>query len=456
MLDLFVKGLLFVPAYSCAVYAVIFFINWKKLQFSQRIFSFALLALMSSMLHFVCMMLEDVEACKPLFYVSSFASPALIVLLFLFVYSQMQTKSIFRPKLLPIYLIPLIPFTMVLLNRILYGSEQTDTIAERIITDNDDIEITWLVAVQYFLFKCILFIGDAVILVYSLYKIRWYEKGVQEYMADSDAKVIPLKKQLIATLILFIAVSLSLFVKHIVPREHFVIYAEIYGVILMILIVHTCRAVHHGYTRIPLEGDDMERMEAEMRFFVDTFDEKTMAVAVPIAGNTDRPEGSEKPESMEKPEISECQDSPEMPKCPENPEHPETPETPEHHTDLGKRDVIEYVQATGIEQELKRVMIIKKLYLHQSITIKDVANAIGTNHYYLSVYLNRMQHTTFSDYVNRLRIEREVLPRMKSNPNISTKELIIAGNFSHRTTFYRAFQKVMGIPFQDYKASLKA
>lgn len=449
---------MFLPAYACAVYAVIFFINWKRLQLSQRIFSFALLALMNSMLLFVCMMLEDVEACKPLFYVSSFAAPALIVLLFLFVYSQMQTKSIFRLKLLPVYLIPFIPFTMVLLNRILYGSEQTDTIAERIITDNDNIAITWLVAVQYFLFKCILFVGDAVIVVYSLYKIRWYEKGVQEYMADSDARFIPLKKQLTMTLILFIAVTLSLFVKHIVPREHFVLYAEIYGVILMALIVHTSRAVHHGYSHIPLEGDDMERMEAEMRFFVDTFDEKTMPALHPATETTESPEDKPIiPDSPEEPENTDNTESTDNPECPEKPETTDNQDNPVPHdasTDA-KRDVIEYVQATDIEQELKRVMIIKKLYLQQNITIKDVANAIGTNHYYLSVYLNRMQHTSFSDYINRLRIEREVLPRMKSNPQISTKELILSGNFSHRTTFYRAFQKVMGIPFQDYKASLK-
>lgn len=122
--------------------------------------------------------------------------------------------------------------------------------------------------------------------------------------------------------------------------------------------------------------------------------------------------------------------------------------------DANKRNVLEYVQSSEIEQQLKKVMIVKKLYMQQNITIKDVANAIGTNHYYLSVYMNRVLKTSFSDYINRLRIEREVLPRIEKNPQISTKELIIAGNFSHRTTFYRAFQKVMGMTFQEYKAKM--
>lgn len=457
---------MFVPAYACLVYAVIFFINWKKLHLSQRIFSLALIALMASTLLFVSLMTNDVEACKSLFYVNSFASPALIVLLFLFVYSQMQTKSIFQWKLLPLYLIPFVTLTMAVLNRFIYGSEQTDLIALRMVTDDDSIELTPLMEVQYFLFKCIMFIGDAVIVVYSIYKIRWYEKGVQEYMADSESEFIPLKKQLTMTLLLFIAVSLSLYAKHLMHRDHFVIYAEIYGVILMALIVHTCRAVHHGYTRMPIEGDDMDRMEEEMRFFVDTFDEKTMPlISAPMtesagtAATTETPETPESPENPLSPETSETSETsgtPETSGASGTSETSGASGTSESPADLGKKDVMEYVQASDIEQELKRVMIVKKLYLQQNITIKDVANAIGTNHYYLSVYLNRIQHITFSDYINRLRIEREVLPRMKSNPNISTKELIIAGNFTHRTTFYRAFQKVMGVPFQDYKSSLKA
>lgn len=460
---------MFVPAYACLVYAVIFFINWKKLHLSQRIFSLALIALMASTLLFVSLMTNDVEACKSLFYVNSFASPALIVLLFLFVYSQMQTKSIFQWKLLPLYLIPFVTLTMAVLNRFIYGSEQTDLIALRMVTDDDSIELTPLMEVQYFLFKCIMFIGDAVIVVYSIYKIRWYEKGVQEYMADSESEFIPLKKQLTMTLLLFIAVSLSLYAKHLMHRDHFVIYAEIYGVILMALIVHTCRAVHHGYTRMPIEGDDMDRMEEEMRFFVDTFDEKTMPListptqASPAPSETttaqspsESPAAPEASEPSASPGPSETSGTSGTSETSETSGASGTPGTPGTSSDLGKKDVMEYVQASDIEQELKRVMIVKKLYLQQNITIKDVANAIGTNHYYLSVYLNRIQHISFSDYINRLRIEREVLPRMKSNPNISTKELIIAGNFTHRTTFYRAFQKVMGVPFQDYKSSLKA
>lgn len=513
MFDIFYKGLLFVPAYACLVYAVIFLTNWKSLQTSQRIFAFALLAMINSSLQFVCLMINDVEACKIFVYTSSFASPTLISLLFLFVYSQMQTKSIFQLKLLPAYMLPFIPCAMLVLNRIIYGSGQTDVIAERIITDDDNIQITWLVELEYFIFKMILFVGDAVIILYSIYKIHWFESGLQKYMADTESKLMPLKKQLIMTLLMFVAVSLQLFIKHLVPREHFLLCAEIYGVFLMGLIIHTCRAVHHGYARIPIEGEDVDRMEAEMNFLTDSFDERTMTLIAPMpaeSSNNGSESGTDNQEttgakeaathdtvqenhqpqhtssaaangtetehttdstatkgtkpavgssSSQEGDATSPQDAAATPRdAEENPQGTAANsqnDAATQNADTGKRDVIEYVQSSSIEMELKRVMVIKKLYMQQNITIKDVANAIGTNHYYLSVYLNRVLNTSFSDYINRLRIEREVIPRMQKNPNISTKELIMVSNFSHRTTFYRAFQKVMGIPFHDYKATLK-
>lgn len=481
MIDYFYKGLIFAPVYACVVYAIIFIINWKHLHVSQRIFTYSLIAALCSLLLYQCIIMEDYESCKPLIFLNSFAGPALVILFFLFTYSQMQTKSIFRPRLLALYTVPFISFSLLAANFIFgaAGNKELEAIVYSVVHGTSDLETTPLIEFQYLLYRSILIFGSIAVAAYFLYKIKWYEKLAQKFIADSDSTVMPMSKQLILTFFLFGAVTLAQFIKKFLPEEYYIIGAEIYGVFLVGLIVHTCRAVHHGYTRMPLEGEEVEQLDAEMQFLYDSFDEKTWSLASGQKANAikeDAAPPAQKAEEMPSPEVQTPQEQPVDSQDTAAEASASTPSVldeeqsssiveecakkvePEEgeDADTSKRNVLEYVQSSEIEHELQRVMIVKRLYMQQNITIKEVANAIGTNHYYLSVYLNRVLQTSFSDYINHLRIEREVLPRMKKNPEISTKELIVAANFSHRTTFYRAFQKVMGVSFQDYKASLKA
>ncbi len=486
MAEYFFKGFIFAPVYACVVYAVIFLINWKRLHVSQRIFTFSLFAIMCSLLLFQSIIVEDLEACKPLVFLNSFGGPALVVLFFLFTYSQMQTKSIFRPRLLVLYTIPFISSLLLAASFIFgtAGNKELEAIVYSVVHSTSDLETTLLIEIQYLLYRAILIFGSIAVAFYYIYKIRWYEKLAQQYVADSDAAVMPMSKQLSLTFLLFVAVTAAQFFKKVVPEDYFIVGAEIYGVFMVGLIIHTCRAVHHGYTRMPIEGEEVEQMDAEMQFLYDSFDEKTWslsnvttsdnAVATPKAAASEpvikpMPEASsdsqeETPASARKeasvgaPTTAGTASSTATVKEGEQSSASATASedtgAEDDAADANKRDVLEYVQSSEIEQQLKKVMIVKKLYMQQNITIKDVANAIGTNHYYLSVYMNRVLNISFSDYINRLRIEREVLPRIEKNPQISTKELINAGNFTHRTTFYRAFQKVMGESFQEYKAKM--
>lgn len=517
MFEYFYKGLIFAPVYACVVYAVIFLINWKRLHISQRIFTFSLFAILCSLLLFQCIIMEDLDTCKSLIFLNSFAGPALVVIFFLFTYSQMQTKSIFRPKLLALYTIPFLSLSLLAVNFLFgtAGNKELEAIVYSVVHSTSDLETTPLIEFQYLLYRFILIFGSIAVAIYYIYKIKWFEKLAQRYVADTDAAVVPMSRQLSLTFLLFVAVTAAQFFKKVVPEEHSVIGAEIYGVFMVGLIIHTCRAVHHGYTRMTIEGDDMDKMDAEMQFLYDSFDEKTWSL-IDSSANADDTGGNTSAfvaENVKSANGTTLEDGrtikngaettggsaansasfvgngnidgngnssgnaaiggngniSETATCAETPSGNQqkapataspTPSKVVAKTDDGgddeaKRHVLEYVQSSDIEHELKKVMIVKKLYMQQNITIKDVANAIGTNHYYLSVYLNHVLHTSFSDYISRLRIEREVLPRMQKNPQISTKELIVVSNFSHRTTFYRAFQKVMGVTFQDYKASMK-
>ncbi len=119
-----------------------------------------------------------------------------------------------------------------------------------------------------------------------------------------------------------------------------------------------------------------------------------------------------------------------------------------------KTNIIEKIDFEKIANALEDVMTTQKLYLTSEITIQDVALAISTNKLYLSRYLNTQLNCNFSEYINHLRITRELLPRMEKDPNISINEAMAESGFNGRSTFYRAFLKVTGVSFAEYKSKL--
>lgn len=87
-------------------------------------------------------------------------------------------------------------------------------------------------------------------------------------------------------------------------------------------------------------------------------------------------------------------------------------------------------------------MIRKRLlFLNPCIRLSEVAMELNTNRTYLSNYLNRVQKTSFLDYINRLRLEYACT--LLSDPaNHDTLEVISEkSGFNSFSTFYRSFVK---------------
>lgn len=106
------------------------------------------------------------------------------------------------------------------------------------------------------------------------------------------------------------------------------------------------------------------------------------------------------------------------------------------------------------EQMLKHAMERDKLYLNPSITISDLARHIGTNRSYLSEYFNNKCSTTFTDYINALRLQyAEQL--MAQSHKISFEEIASNSGFNSLSTFRRAFVKKHGITPSNYRHKLK-
>lgn len=454
MLESFIKGFIFTPAYACVVYAVIFFTNWSKLRISQRVFTIWLVIMINYYLMTTCLLLGDQEAYSHLMLTDSFIAPFIIVQSFLFIYSQLHSESLFKPRIMALILIPITILVLALINYCTHGNDTYYQVAAFMIEDNIPYpRINFLFRLLTLLYDIVVIGGSVFVIIYTIIKIQWYEREAQKYAADSYSKILPMRGQMTMFLFLIVASMGILPLIHFLNKEDLLIYCPIYYFMLTVLLVNTCRKIHHGYKPIGMEGEEMEETDKEKAFYEDVFSNivansqnATPVNITPTDVQTAIPEQEATAASVN---AEEGQKEEEKEKVVAT-----TAVKEKVKAEKPTNNLIDYVSATAIAERLNELMMTKKLYLQQDITIKDVASAIGTNSSYLSIYLNRMLDMSFSEYINKLRIEKAVLPLLKADPETPTKELILAGNFAHRTSFYRAFQKVTGETFMDYRDKL--
>lgn len=117
-----------------------------------------------------------------------------------------------------------------------------------------------------------------------------------------------------------------------------------------------------------------------------------------------------------------------------------------------------------IGERIERVMEKKRLYLQPNLTLPDLASAIGSNKTYVYLYLKQMRNTSFSNYINSLRLEKKAIPLMKESVNnsigkgvreLTVNEIAFESGFQSLSTFRRAFQKLMGCNATSYLKDLR-
>ena len=103
--------------------------------------------------------------------------------------------------------------------------------------------------------------------------------------------------------------------------------------------------------------------------------------------------------------------------------------------------------------KIEHLMVTEAYYLRQNITISDVAREVGSCRTYVSNYINQELHTSFSDYVNRLRIEHAKMVILQHDRHGSdSKFSVIAQDvgFTGEQSFYRNFRKFAGMTPMDW------
>ena len=98
--------------------------------------------------------------------------------------------------------------------------------------------------------------------------------------------------------------------------------------------------------------------------------------------------------------------------------------------------------------KIERLMITEAYYLHKNVTLTDVAREVGSCRTYVSNYINQQMHCSFSDYVNRLRVEHAKMVIMQHERHGGESKfsvIALSVGFTNEQSFYRNFRKHAGM-----------
>ena len=104
------------------------------------------------------------------------------------------------------------------------------------------------------------------------------------------------------------------------------------------------------------------------------------------------------------------------------------------------------VDITQIERLLAEHCVDTKLYLQHDLTLQQLAQAVGTNRFYLSQYFSR-QSITYNSYINNLRINyfiNRYEEAVESQRPFTVQQLASESGYRSYSTFSLAFKQRMG------------
>lgn len=94
-------------------------------------------------------------------------------------------------------------------------------------------------------------------------------------------------------------------------------------------------------------------------------------------------------------------------------------------------------------ERIEEVVTKRQLYLRHNLKISDVAAELCTNRLYVSTAINEEMGITFSDYINRKRVNYAI-HLMRTNPQMTIYEIADLSGFSSDKSFYRNFKNITG------------
>ncbi len=107
-----------------------------------------------------------------------------------------------------------------------------------------------------------------------------------------------------------------------------------------------------------------------------------------------------------------------------------------------------------LKEEIERVIEQEQMFLQQDLKINDVAMRLNTNRDYIYQAINVRMGLSFSEYINRLRINYAI-QLMEKNPEMTSVDIAFRSGFSSRASFYRNFKLYQNCPPLTYRQQNK-
>ncbi|MDL2262020.1 helix-turn-helix domain-containing protein [Bacteroidales bacterium OttesenSCG-928-I21] len=103
-----------------------------------------------------------------------------------------------------------------------------------------------------------------------------------------------------------------------------------------------------------------------------------------------------------------------------------------------------------LERKLIQTIEEQQLYLKPDLRISDVAGYLATNRAYISRIVNQQLKLSFSDFINKYRVEH-AKKLLKTNPKISNNDLAISSGFGSILSMQRAFQQLESVSLKEFR-----
>lgn len=116
------------------------------------------------------------------------------------------------------------------------------------------------------------------------------------------------------------------------------------------------------------------------------------------------------------------------------------------------KTAISYEKMVKLDGILQELMEDRKIFLDKDISLVTLAERIGTNRTYLSRTIHQFHSASFSDFINEARIEYALkLLKKDKSKSADLTALSWECGFVSLSSFYRHFQRVVGMNWKEWK-----
>lgn len=115
--------------------------------------------------------------------------------------------------------------------------------------------------------------------------------------------------------------------------------------------------------------------------------------------------------------------------------------------------MVEHEEVSELLERIKTLVDDEKLFLYPNLKVSDLAVRLHTNRNYIYHAINVEMGTSFSDYINGLRIDYAA-QLLENQPELPINDVIIKSGFTSSSAFYRNFKKFKGITPTEKRARI--